>query len=63
MRWLCNKKFKYFGQNAEFRPGSYAINCSRISIGNNTIIRPGTMLFSEKRTDHPEIIIEESSYW
>lgn len=58
MRWICKKKFKYFGKNAEFRAGAYADNCSKISIGDNTIIRPGSMLFSEAG-DQPEIIIED----
>tara|TARA_B100001121_G_C18538267_1_gene549472 strand:- start:209 stop:739 length:531 start_codon:yes stop_codon:yes gene_type:complete len=58
MRWICKKKFKKFGLNAEFRPGAYADNCSKISIGDNTIIRPGSMLFSEAG-DEPEIIIED----
>ena len=47
MKWICKRKFKHFGENAEFRPGAYADNCSKISIGDNTIIRPGSMLFSE----------------
>lgn len=44
---LCRSKFLYFGKNAEFRPGAYAITCSKISLGNNVIIRPGTMLFAD----------------
>ena len=59
MKWICKKKFKHFGENAEFRPGAYADNCSKISIGYKTIIRPGTMLFSEAESELPEIIIEE----
>ena len=56
MKWIC--KFKHFGENAEFRPGAYADNCSKISIGDKTIIRPGSMLFSEAGNE-PEIIIED----
>lgn len=58
-RKLCQKKFKFFGKGAEFRPGAYAIACSRISIGNNVIIRPGTMLFADPRSNGAEIIIED----
>lgn len=59
MRKLCKKKFKYFGDNSEFRPGAYADNCSSISIGKNVVVRPGTMLFSEAGDETPEIIIED----
>jgi len=45
-RRLCHKKFRHFGTGAEFRPGAYAVTCSKISIGNNVIIRPGVMLFA-----------------
>ncbi len=58
---LCQKKFSYFGKNAEFRPGAYAICCSKISIGDNVIIRPGTMLFSDPREGESGFItIEEN---
>lgn len=56
MRNQCLKKFKHFGENAEFRPGAYAINCSRISIGRNVVIRPGSMLFGDLKAD---LIIED----
>lgn len=46
MRKLCKDKFLFFGKNAEFRAGAYAIACSKISIGDNVIIRPNTMLFA-----------------
>lgn len=44
---LCRRKFKRFPATAEFRPGAYAIGCSRIEIGERVVIRPGTMLFAE----------------
>lgn len=44
---LCQKKFKYFSDTADFRAGAYAIACSRISIGSRVVIRPGSMLFAE----------------
>ena len=59
MKWVCKKKFKKFGNNSEFRPGAYADNCSKISIGDNVVIRPGTMLFSEAGDDTPNIVIED----
>jgi acetyltransferase-like isoleucine patch superfamily enzyme len=46
---LCKKKFKEFGVNAEFRPGAYAICSSKISIGENVIVRPNCMLFADPR--------------
>lgn len=62
MRNLCEAKFKKFGKDAEFRPGSYAIGCSKIVIGDRVIIRPGTMLFGEidpNEDIEASIIIEE----
>jgi len=59
MNWICKKKFKHFGHNSEFRPGSYADNCKTISIGSNVIIHPQTMLFSEEGENTPNIIIED----
>jgi acetyltransferase-like isoleucine patch superfamily enzyme len=58
MRKLCVKKFKYFGAGAEFRPGAYATACSKISIGNNVVIRPGSFLFADPRVGGGEIYIE-----
>lgn len=49
MRAICKKKFRHFGNNADFRPGAYAIACSKISIGSNVVIRPGTMLSADTR--------------
>ena len=59
MRRLCKKMFKRFGDGAEFRPGAYAICCSKISIGNRVIIRPGTMLFADPREAGAGITIED----
>ena len=58
-RKLCEKKFKYFGKGAEFRPGAYAVACSKISLGKNVIIRPSTMLFADPRPSGAEIIFED----
>jgi acetyltransferase-like isoleucine patch superfamily enzyme len=58
-RKLCQKKFKYFGEGAEFRPGAYAIACSKISIGKRVVIRPSTMLFAETLDAGGEITIED----
>lgn len=60
MRKLCKEKFKHFGDEAEFRYGAYAVACSRISIGNKVVIRPGTMLFADPRIDGAEICIENN---
>jgi acetyltransferase-like isoleucine patch superfamily enzyme len=58
MRNLCTSKFLYFGVDAEFRPGAYAINCSGISLGARVVIRPGCMLFAHP-VDGGTITIEE----
>ena len=49
MRALCEKKFRHFGPGAEFRPGAYAIACSKISIGSRVTVRAGCMLFADPR--------------
>jgi acetyltransferase-like isoleucine patch superfamily enzyme len=59
MRKLCEKKFKKFGRGAEFRPGAYAIACSKISLGDKVVIRPGTMLFADARPNGQGIVIED----
>lgn len=58
-RNLCQKKFKFFGERAEFRPGAYAIACSKISLGKNVIVRPTTMLFADPRPNGAGITIED----
>lgn len=57
MKRLCKKKFGAFGENAEFRPGAYAICCTAISIGKNVVVRPNSMLFSDGEA---EIILEDN---
>jgi acetyltransferase-like isoleucine patch superfamily enzyme len=59
MRALCAAKFKHFGAEAEWRPGAYAVACSKISLGNRVIIRPGCMLFADPRAGGAEIVIED----
>ncbi len=59
MRDLCTSKFKYFGEGAEFRPGAYAITCSKISIGRNVVIRPSCMLFADPREEGVGTIVIE----
>ena len=59
---LCKAKFGAFGEGAEFRPGAYAITCSKIHIGKNVIIRPSCMLFADSREgDEGTITIEENA--
>jgi len=60
MRDICKKKFKSFGMNSEFRPGAYAEACSKISIGKNVVIRPGTYLYADPMKNGGEIIIEDN---
>ncbi len=59
MRRLCSQKFRYFGIGAEFRPGAYAEACSKISIGDHVVIRPGTFLFADPTPEGGGIIIED----
>ena len=59
MKRLCRKKFGRFGNGAEFRPGAYAVNCSKIEIGSRVIIRPGCMLFACPGGSEGRIIIED----
>ncbi len=56
---LCKAKFRGFGSGSEFRPGAYAITCSKISLGKNVVIRPQSMLFADPRPGkNGSIIIE-----
>jgi acetyltransferase-like isoleucine patch superfamily enzyme len=59
MRALCLKKFKKFGEFAQFRPGAYAVGCSQIKIGKRVVIRPGCRLFGESQELDLTITIED----
>jgi len=60
MRKLCTKKFKTFFGSSQFRPGAYAITCSKIHIGRNVIIRPNTMIFADPRIgDEGSVYIDD----
>jgi acetyltransferase-like isoleucine patch superfamily enzyme len=59
MKNLCRTKFLHFGSDAEFRPGAYAIVCSKIELGDRVVIRPGTMLFADPRPEGSGITIED----
>ena len=66
MERLCKQKFRSFGDQAVFRPGAYAMSCSKISIGARVIIRPGTMLVAGPHIAAPgeqqgDIIIEDDA--
>lgn len=56
---LCQRRFRSFAASAEFRPGAYAVTCSKIAIGERVVIRPGTMLFADPRVDGAGIEIED----
>jgi acetyltransferase-like isoleucine patch superfamily enzyme len=58
MRRLCAQKFAHFGENAEVRPGAYAVGTSRISLGDRVVIRPGVMLHADTRAGGAGIIVE-----
>lgn len=54
---LCKRKFMHFGSNSNIRPGAYIIYCSTISIGDNVIIRDGSMISGDSALE--PIIIED----
>lgn len=56
---LCRRKFLRFGNGAVFRPGAYAICCSKIEIGARVVVRPGTMLFADPSPGGAGIVIED----
>lgn len=56
---LCKKKFLRFDGTADFRPGAYAICCSKISLGKRVVIRPSTFLFADSREGGAGITIED----
>jgi acetyltransferase-like isoleucine patch superfamily enzyme len=59
MTRICKEKFAHFGEGAEFRPGAYAVSCSRIWIGANVVVRPGSMLFADPRPEGVGITIDD----
>jgi acetyltransferase-like isoleucine patch superfamily enzyme len=59
MLTLCKRKFNYFADTADFRPGAYAIGCSGISIGKRVVIRPGCMLHANPDVTNVTITIED----
>lgn len=62
MQKLCSKKLAHFGKNAEIRPYTYIINCSKVSIGEKVVIRPGSMLFADNRDpEKGRIIIKDGA--
>ncbi len=56
---LCQKKFKQFADDADFRAGAYAVGCSKIKIGKRVVVRPASMLFGESESLETSIIIED----
>jgi acetyltransferase-like isoleucine patch superfamily enzyme len=56
---LCKKKFYYFDDTADFRPGAYAVGCSRISVGKRVVIRPGSQLHAASVEPGVNILIED----
>ena len=57
---LCKSRFFSLGKNTDFRPGAYAINPSKIILGDNVIIRPNSMLFADPRGDEANIVIGDN---
>lgn len=59
MTSLCRDKFAHFGIDAQFRPGAYAVGCSRIALGDRVVIRPGSQLHADPRPDGAGIVVED----
>jgi acetyltransferase-like isoleucine patch superfamily enzyme len=58
MRWICRRKFKHFGEGAEFRPYAFAVCTEKISIGRNGFIHPLSVLEADE-TEEGWILIED----
>lgn len=56
---LCKKKFKYFDESSDFRPGSLAVGCSKIYIGKKVVIRPLSKLLADTNPGGGGIKIED----
>jgi acetyltransferase-like isoleucine patch superfamily enzyme len=61
MRRLCKRKFKYFADTAEIRPGAYIIGCSKISLGERVTIRPGCMIHGASENLELSIEIQDGA--
>lgn len=59
MTALCRRKFLAFGEGADFRPGAYAVVCSKISIGKKVTIRPNCVFMADPRPGGAGITIED----
>lgn len=56
MKRLGKAKFGFFHPSAEIRPGVYIVFCSKIRLGKNVVIRPGSDIQAHSDA---EIIIED----
>lgn len=56
---FCRRIFKNLGSGSSVRPGVYVIACSKISLGKNVILRPGSMLHADPREGGEGIVIED----
>src|SRR3989344_7748358 len=66
-KWLTHlvykRKFYYFANNAEIRPGSYLLNIETISLGEKVVVRPLSYIAGETPAHtnrKPSIVIESS---
>jgi acetyltransferase-like isoleucine patch superfamily enzyme len=57
--WLAKKRFNSFGDGSSIRPGVYIVGCSKISVGNNVVFRPGSMLHANTDSSGVQIMIED----
>ena len=58
-QYLCRKKFKSLGTGSSIRPRVYVIACSKIDLGKNVTLRPGTMVHADPREGGAGIVIED----
>ncbi len=59
MRYFCRLKFAAFGCRSELRPGVYVDAPSKIYIGSDVVVRPGSFLFADPRPEGGKIHIED----
>lgn len=61
-RWWGLKKLKRLGGGAEIRPHAYLVETGNISLGENVVIRPGTMFFAVPTADGSgDITVEDNA--
>lgn len=58
-RLICKRKFYHFGVGAEVRPGAYIVGTLNISLGDNVVVRPGSMIHADTEISEGKILIHD----